>query len=294
MPPRHPPIPRTPERMAVVGRCVAFADRAVAALEASAADEVGVLRAHVGLLREWHLNHVTDAVLREGVREMGRTRDVMKRAVEGHEAGIARIDASVRTTVAFMCWRTGAYATGSQDDTVEVWCRMGLAETLARYAESDVGASAAPDGAEVAVYPVPLTPPVVHALYARSPERMLRQLLGHMRAECGSDLGARGAEILALHWPRSAEPMAESIAAQASSSRDDSARFVLHAVRFCCETVGAPTQADAVAALRAALEAARASDDAWFSKKAAEALDALNGAVDKAREEAERCAKGDE
>lgn len=85
------------------------------------------------VIERWLDGSLRDEELRAGVAEAKEMRDVLQRSISTHEAGMERIDASIRTTIAWMIWRLGSFVLGRQDATVLVWCRMGLAEVRARY-----------------------------------------------------------------------------------------------------------------------------------------------------------------
>lgn len=210
-----PKLRREEEHLVRVRECVAIVASAVGVLEANAAQDVAVFRVHLEALEQWTAGKVTDGFFRTEFKEMQRTRDVMSRAVHGHDAGVDRIDATVRTAVAFAIWRTGAFIAGEHDETVVIWCRMALGEVCARYGvrASDPSRSAPkPQGDDpTRILPVPLTTYGAIALYARSPYLHLRLLAEHLAHEKREDVLADGAELLALLWPASGEAIAAAV-----------------------------------------------------------------------------------
>lgn len=253
-----PKLRRDDEHLARVRECVAMVSSAVGVMEAHAGHDVAVFRVHLEVLEQWTSGAVTDGFFRTEFREMQRTRDIMSRAVHGHDAGVDRIDATVRTALAFAIWRTGAFINGEHDETVVIWCRMALGEVCARYGvrSSDPARSAAPTMTgddPPRILPIPITTRGALALYARSPHFHLRLLTDHLAHETREDVLSNGAELLALLWPTSGEAVA---AAVRKAAFEDDNPALLGVLMAMLEHVDPTTaEPEALPPIRAALQA---------------------------------------
>jgi hypothetical protein len=139
---------------AVADGCLSMTVAAVEELGRQGQTVNGFMRPLV-VFQRWLSGKAADRELREAVADARGLRSALAGAVSTHESGLARVDASVRATVAWMIWRVGAFIAGQQDASVFYWCRMGLAEVQARYegAPPFVAVAAAAD--EAAKPPAP-------------------------------------------------------------------------------------------------------------------------------------------
>lgn len=95
--------------------------------------QTGGLIEHYAFLCVWLRDQGGQRALKARIREISDMRSVLDDALVGKPAGEARIDASLRSSVCWVIWRTASLLTGKHDATALIWCRMAKASIAARY-----------------------------------------------------------------------------------------------------------------------------------------------------------------
>jgi len=148
------PITLDENHRAVAEGCLAMTLSAIEELGRQGQTMNGFMRPMV-VFQHWLSAKAGDRELLEAVADARGLRKALENAVATHEYGLGRVDASVRSTVAWMVWRVGAFVAGRQDASVFYWCKMGLAQVRARYEDAPAVVAAVAVADEAAMPPSP-------------------------------------------------------------------------------------------------------------------------------------------
>ena len=108
---RRKPIALTEDQRAIAIACVEITTEAVGVLGAQGETVNGLMKPLVGYER-WLAGQSDDQAVREAADDALGLRQALANAVATHPYGLARVDASVRATIAWMVWRVGAFILG--------------------------------------------------------------------------------------------------------------------------------------------------------------------------------------
>lgn len=122
----------TTEERAVAAGCLDVVADTVLLLTSHGQETRGFVTLYSGL-RSWLTRHGSMHELRALRDEASGMRRVLEEASSSKASGDPRLDAAVRSNLAWTVWRVASFMCGQHDASVAVWCRMSLAQARARY-----------------------------------------------------------------------------------------------------------------------------------------------------------------